>query len=146
MPVRLAMVPGIGQENWWQKTWRKTKYSMLSFLILYWWNWPSGVLGLSEQEEDLEHEYSPTVEEAQVWEHLNKLGITPQVLGELANVIVRHSELSLKDCGDQEFPWKKANVTVIFRKARKDLGKYRLVSLTCEGDGANPPGKDFPTS
>lgn len=73
-------------------------------------------------------------------------GTEPQVLGELANVIVRHSQLSLKDCGDQEFPWKKANVTVIFRKARKDLGKYRLVSLTCEGDGANPPGNHFPTS
>ena len=44
-----------------------------------------------------------------------------------------HSQLSLKDCGDQKFPWdwKKANVTAIFKKAKKeDLGNYRLVSLS----------------
>lgn len=44
--------------------------------------------------------------------------------------ILRHSQRSLEDCGDKKFPWKKANVTAIFRKAKRDLGRYRLVSLT----------------
>ena len=52
--------------------------------------------------------------------------------------------------GDVLVDWKRANITPVFKKSRKeDLGSYRPVSFIhlspWEGDGENLPGKHFQT-
>jgi len=86
--------------------------------------------------------YSPSVEEDQVREHLNTLdipksvgadGVPSQVLRELAAVVVRPLSITFERLWWSGVPvdWKKANVTAIFKQAKKeDLGNCRLSCLT----------------
>ncbi|GAB0183716.1 mitochondrial enolase superfamily member 1 [Grus japonensis] len=85
----------------------------------------------------------PSVEEDLVRQYLSKLdphkstgpdGMHPQVLKELADVIVRPLLIIFErswQLGEVPQDWKKVSVTVSFQRDNKDdLGKYRLVSLT----------------
>ncbi|GAB0182821.1 mitochondrial enolase superfamily member 1 [Grus japonensis] len=85
----------------------------------------------------------PLVEEDRVREHLGKLdihksmgpdGMHPRVLRELADVIARPLSIIFKRSwrtGEVPEDWRKANVTPVFKKGKKeDPGNYRPVSLT----------------
>ncbi|GAB0190586.1 mitochondrial enolase superfamily member 1 [Grus japonensis] len=85
----------------------------------------------------------PLVEEDQVREHLGKLDthksmdpdeMHPRVLRELADVIARPFSLIFERSwrtGEVPEDWRKANVTPVFKKGKKeDPGNYRPVSLT----------------
>ncbi|KGL77946.1 hypothetical protein N309_03408, partial [Tinamus guttatus] len=85
----------------------------------------------------------PCIEEDWAREHLRKLdthksigpdGMHPRVLRELADVIARPlSIICERSWRTREAPedWKKANVTPVFKKGKKeDPGNYRPVSLT----------------
>ncbi|GAB0182431.1 mitochondrial enolase superfamily member 1 [Grus japonensis] len=88
-------------------------------------------------EKVLRKEDLPLVEEDQIREHLGKFDIhksmgpdemRPRVLSERADVIVMPlSNIS----GEVPEDWRKANVTLVFKKSKKeDPGNYRPVSLT----------------
>ncbi|PKU43549.1 rna-directed dna polymerase from mobile element jockey- hypothetical protein [Limosa lapponica baueri] len=85
----------------------------------------------------------PLVEQDQVREQLSKLdirrsmgpdGILPQVLRELAEVIAGPLSIIFERSwrtGEVPRDWRKANVTAVFKKGKKeDPGNYRPVSLT----------------
>ncbi|KFV76616.1 hypothetical protein N308_07432, partial [Struthio camelus australis] len=85
----------------------------------------------------------PLVEEHRVRDHLSKLdihksmgpdGMHPRVLRELADVIARPLSIILERSwrsGEVPEDWKKANVTPVFKKGKKEEpGNYRPVSLT----------------
>ncbi|KFV83152.1 RNA-directed DNA polymerase from mobile element jockey, partial [Struthio camelus australis] len=85
----------------------------------------------------------PLVEEDQVRDLLSKLdirksmgpdGMHPRVLRELADVIARPLSIILERSwrsGEVPEDWKKANVTPVFKKGKKEEpGNYRPVSLT----------------
>ncbi|GAB0205620.1 mitochondrial enolase superfamily member 1 [Grus japonensis] len=61
-------------------------------------------------------------------------GLHPQVLRELADVIARPLSIIFErswKTGEVPEDWRKANVTPVFKKSKKeDPGNYRLVSLT----------------
>ncbi|GAB0176007.1 mitochondrial enolase superfamily member 1 [Grus japonensis] len=88
-------------------------------------------------------EHLPLVEEDRVREHLGKLdihksmspdGMHPRVLRELADVIARLLSIIFERpwrTGEVPEDWRKANVTPVFKKGKKeDAGNYRPVSLT----------------
>ncbi|KFV78523.1 hypothetical protein N308_05958, partial [Struthio camelus australis] len=85
----------------------------------------------------------PLVEEDQVRDLLSKLdihksmgpdGMHPRVLRELADVITRPLSIIMERSwrsGELPEDWKKANVTPVFKKGKKEEpGNYRPVSLT----------------
>ncbi|GAB0208703.1 mitochondrial enolase superfamily member 1 [Grus japonensis] len=83
----------------------------------------------------------PLVEEDWVRDHLGKLdksmvpyGMHPRVVRELADVIARPPSIIFESSwrtGEVPEDWRKANVTLVFKKGRKeDPGNYRPVSLT----------------
>ncbi|KFV88061.1 RNA-directed DNA polymerase from mobile element jockey, partial [Struthio camelus australis] len=85
----------------------------------------------------------PLVEEDQVRDHLGKLdihksmgpdGMRPRVLRELADIIARLLSIIFERTwrtGEVPKDWKKANVTPVFKKGKKeDPGNKRPVSLT----------------
>ncbi|GAB0209109.1 mitochondrial enolase superfamily member 1 [Grus japonensis] len=91
----------------------------------------------------LRKEDLPLVEEDWVREHLGKLdihksmgpdGMHPRVLRELADVIARPPSIIFESSwrtGEVPEDWRKANVTPVFKKGKKeDQGNYRPVSLT----------------
>ncbi|GAB0204772.1 mitochondrial enolase superfamily member 1 [Grus japonensis] len=61
-------------------------------------------------------------------------GMHPQMLRELADVIARPLSIIFERSwrtGEMPEDWRKANVTPVFKKGKKeDPGNYRLVSLT----------------
>ncbi|XP_068785519.1 uncharacterized protein [Struthio camelus] len=98
---------------------------------------------LETREEGWRKEDSPLVEEDQVRDLLSKLdihksmgpdGMHPRVLRELADVIARPLSIILERSwrsGEVPEDWKKANVTPVFKKGKKEEpGNYRPVSLT----------------
>ncbi|KFV74587.1 hypothetical protein N308_00053, partial [Struthio camelus australis] len=85
----------------------------------------------------------PLVEEDRVRDHLSKLdihkstgpdGMHPQVLRELADVMARPLSILLERSwrsGEVPEDWKKASVTPVFQKGKKEEpGNSRPVSLT----------------
>ncbi|KFV77161.1 hypothetical protein N308_00735, partial [Struthio camelus australis] len=85
----------------------------------------------------------PLVEEDGVRDHLSKLdthismgpgGMHPRVWRELADVMARPLSIIFERSwrsGEGPEDWKKANVTPVFQKGKKEEpGNYRLVSLT----------------
>ncbi|GAB0204360.1 mitochondrial enolase superfamily member 1 [Grus japonensis] len=84
----------------------------------------------------------PLVEEDQVREHLGKLnthksmgpdGMHPRVLRELADFISMPLSIICersRRTGEVPEDWRKASVTLVFKKGKKDPGNYSPVSLT----------------
>ncbi|KFP32754.1 RNA-directed DNA polymerase from mobile element jockey, partial [Colius striatus] len=85
----------------------------------------------------------PWVEEEEVKDLLDKLkahksmnpdGMHPRVLRELADVVAKPLSIIFEQSwrtGEVPEDWRKANVTPVFKKSRKDdPGNYRQVSLT----------------
>ncbi|GAB0189207.1 mitochondrial enolase superfamily member 1 [Grus japonensis] len=104
---------------------------------------PQETQTLEAGEKVLRKEDLPLVEEDQVREHLGKLdihksmgpdGMHPRVLTELADVIARLLSIIFERSwrtGEVPEDWRKANVTPVFKKGKKeDPGNYRPVSLT----------------
>ncbi|GAB0208187.1 mitochondrial enolase superfamily member 1 [Grus japonensis] len=104
---------------------------------------PQETQTLEVEEKVWRKEDLPLVEEDQVREHLGKLdthksmgpdGMHPRVLRELAGVIARPLSIIFERSwrtGEVPEDWKKASVTPVFRKGKKeDPGNYRPVSLT----------------
>ncbi|KFP24522.1 RNA-directed DNA polymerase from mobile element jockey, partial [Colius striatus] len=92
----------------------------------------------------------PWVEEEEVKDLLAKLNthklmdpnvLHPRVLSELADVIAKPLSIIFEQSwriGEVPEDWRKANVTLVFKKGRKeDPGNYRPVSLT------SIPGKEM---
>ncbi|GAB0204618.1 mitochondrial enolase superfamily member 1 [Grus japonensis] len=104
---------------------------------------PQETQTLEVGEKVLRKEDLPLVKEDWVREHLGKLdihkamgpdGMHPQVLRELADVIARLVSIIFERSwrtGEVPEDWRKASVTLVFKKGRKeDPGNYRPVSLT----------------
>ncbi|GAB0207135.1 mitochondrial enolase superfamily member 1 [Grus japonensis] len=104
---------------------------------------PQESQALEVGEKVLRKEDLPLVEEDRVREHLGKLdihksmgpdGMHPRVLRELADVIARPLSIIFERSwrtGEVPEDWRKANVTPVFKKGKKeDPGNYRPVSLT----------------
>ncbi|GAB0208473.1 mitochondrial enolase superfamily member 1 [Grus japonensis] len=95
-------------------------------------------------EKVLRKEDLPLVEDHRVRDHLGNLnihksmgpdGMHPHVLRELADVVARPLSIIFERSwrtGEVPEDWRKANVTLVFKKGRKneDPGNYRPVSLT----------------
>jgi len=109
---------------------------------------PQAYQFLEVREEAWRKEDLPLAEEDQVRGHLSKLdtdksmgpdGMHPRVLRELADIIAEPLSISFERSwrtGEVPEDWRKANVSPIFKKGKKeDPGNYRPVSL------ASIPGK-----
>ncbi|GAB0209598.1 mitochondrial enolase superfamily member 1 [Grus japonensis] len=104
---------------------------------------PQETQTLEVGEKVLQKEDFPLVEEDRVREHLGKLdihkstgpdGMHPRVLRELADVMTRPLSIVFERSwrtGEVPEDWRKANVTLVFKKGKKeDPGNYRPVNLT----------------
>ncbi|GAB0205958.1 mitochondrial enolase superfamily member 1 [Grus japonensis] len=104
---------------------------------------PQETQTMEVREKVCQKEDFPLVKEDRVREHLGNLnihksmgpdGMHPQVLRELADVIARPLSIIFERSwrtGEVPEEWRKANVTPVFRKGKKeDPGNYRPVSLT----------------